>query len=174
MNVGPQAQALLSLIFSLPFIVLISLPGVSTLFGLIIFFLGIRLAINKGVWLPNRLRAIKIGGPRFYKIFHGVYKIIGWLEKLTRPRWSWVFSGSLSRVLQGTLLAINGLCLALPLPPGTNFPPALAAVSLSLGILEKDGLWVLIGYFLFTANIVFLFFLFWFGKQLLSKILLFS
>ncbi len=173
-SVGPQGQALLSLLFSLPFLVVFSLPGISNLFGLIIFFIGIHLCIGKAVWIPKRLRSIKIGGPRFYKIFRWVCKIITWIEKLTRPRMQWIFAWPLSNFLQGLMLAVNGLCLALPLPPGTNIPPALAAATLSLGILEKDGLWVLLGIFFFACSITFFVTLFLFGSQLLADLILTS
>jgi len=173
-GVGSQAQALFSLIFSVPFLVLVSLPGISTFFGLIILFFGIRLAIGKEAWIPKRLQTVSIGGPRFYKIFSAVCKLVTWMEKLTRPRWAWVFSWPFSNTLQGILLAINGLCLALPLPPGTNLPPAVAAATLSMGILEKDGLWVLLGYFFFITNAAFFLALFWFGKHILGFLLLSS
>jgi hypothetical protein len=35
--------------------------------------------------------------------------------------------------------------LILPLPPGGNFPPALACAILGMGLVERDGLIILIG-----------------------------
>jgi hypothetical protein len=35
--------------------------------------------------------------------------------------------------------------LILPLPPGGNFPPALACAVLALGLAQRDGVIVLIG-----------------------------
>jgi hypothetical protein len=173
-SVGSQGQALLGLLFSLPFIIVFALPGISTIFGLMIFFSGIRLSIGKGVWIPKRFRTFHIGGPRFYKIFRWVCKFITWIEKFTRPRMPWLFSWRLSGFLQGIMLAIDGLCIALPLPPGTSIPPAIAAATLSLGILEKDGLWVLLGIFFFFVNLGFFVTLFLIGKQILADLLLTS
>jgi hypothetical protein len=45
-------------------------------------------------------------------------------------------------------IAIRGLLLALPLPPGTNFPPALGIFLLSAGMVEEDSLFVLLGNFI--------------------------
>ena len=37
------------------------------------------------------------------------------------------------------------MVLILPLPPGGNFPPALACAVLGMGLVERDGLIVLVG-----------------------------
>ncbi len=170
-SVGPQGQALLTLIFSLPFVVIFSLPGVSNLFGILVLVLGARLAINKSVWIPKRFKSVKIGGPKFSKIFKAVCKLISWIEKFTRPRWSWMFSWKFSHFFLGLMIAIDGLCLALPLPPGTGVPAALAASALSLGLLEKDGLWILIGTFLFFLNLAFVIFLLWYSTHIIADML---
>ncbi len=169
-RVGIRAQVLIILLFSLPFLVLISLPGISTVFGLVIFLLGFRFAVHKGIWLPNRFLAYHIGGRRFYQTFLMACKIVGWMEKFTRPRWAWFFSSPLLQVVHGIMLALGGLFLALPLPPGTNFPPAICSVVLSMGLLEHDGLWIVIGYLLFILNLAFFIFLAWFGIDGIKRI----
>jgi hypothetical protein len=37
------------------------------------------------------------------------------------------------------------IVLILPLPPGGNFPPALACAVLGMGLVERDGVIILIG-----------------------------
>ena len=164
-SVGVHTQPLLILIFSLPLVVFIILPGISNLFGIVIIFLGVSLTTGKSVWIPEGYQKKKFGGKRLYKILGVVFKVIGWLEKGTRSRLHFILDWPFSRIFHGILLAIAGLCLALPLPPGSSLPPALAAATLSLGILEKDGLWVLIGYFFFVVNSAFFVGLYFFGRK---------
>lgn len=166
-SVGAYTQPLLILIFSLPLVVFVVLPGISNLFGIVIIFLGISLAGGKSVWIPKRYQQKKFSGKRIHKILGVVFKVIGWLEKATRPRLHFLFAQPFSRVFHGIIFTITGVCLALPLPPGSSLPPALAAATLSLGVLEEDGLWVLIGYFFLAVNIAFFFALYFLGKKLL-------
>jgi len=43
------------------------------------------------------------------------------------------------------IVLIMAIVLILPLPPGGNFPPALACAVLGLGLTQRDGLIVLFG-----------------------------
>ena len=45
----------------------------------------------------------------------------------------------------GVIILIMAVILILPLPPGGNFPPALACAVLGMGLVERDGIIVLIG-----------------------------
>jgi len=49
--------------------------------------------------------------------------------------------------------------LILPLPPGGNFPPALACAILGMALVERDGIIVLIGLLATAAATVAAFFL---------------
>jgi hypothetical protein len=51
---------------------------------------------------------------------------------------------------------MHGILIVLPIPLG-NFLPGIALVFLALGVIEKDGLFIVIGYFLSIG--IFLFFL---------------
>jgi hypothetical protein len=67
------------------------------------------------------------------------------LERHSRPRLTWLVSG-LGLAVAALGAAIQGIGLALPLPFG-NLPFALGIVLIALGLLTRDGLGVLAGYF---------------------------
>jgi hypothetical protein len=69
------------------------------------------------------------------------------MEKILHPRLTFLASGETSRRICGLVILWMAFLLALPLPiPGTNILPALPVVLLGLGLMERDGLFVLAGY----------------------------
>lgn len=72
-----------------------------------------------------------------------------------RPRNALLVTNPIVQRINGFIIFICGLLLMLPLPPGTNFTPGLTVFLLSIGILEEDGLFVLLGYFAFLINLAF-------------------
>ena len=69
------------------------------------------------------------------------------LEKFVRPRLAFLHAGAGMIRLIGLGIVIAGLGLMLPLPiPFSNHLPAWAVVLLAIGMMEKDGLCVLLGH----------------------------
>ena len=76
----------------------------------------------------------------------GAVKMARQLEKFVRPRLAFLHAGPGRRRLFGAIV-IAGLGLMLPLPiPFSNHLPAWAVVLLSIGMMEQDGLCVLLGH----------------------------
>ena len=82
-----------------------------------------------------------------------ILKYIQWLERFARPRLIWM-TGKFGTVLIGLIVALMAIILILPLPPGGNFPPAVACAVLGLALAERDGVIVLIGLGASVAAIV--------------------
>jgi hypothetical protein len=55
----------------------------------------------------------------------------------------------------GAVISLLAILLGLPMPPGFNFPPALAIIVLAIGSIERDGVLIIIGYSLAILNVVF-------------------
>lgn len=154
-HIGPRAQALLTLILSIPFVLFIPFPGLSILFGIFIMINGIRIAGNRRLWFPRFLLTKRIHGARLAKTFQGAEKVVKRMEKIIRPRGQFLIKHPHLQVLHGVMLAVTGFFLALPLPPGTNFLPGLTAMLLSIGILEEDGFFIVFGYVAFALTLAF-------------------
>jgi hypothetical protein len=66
-------------------------------------------------------------------------------EKLSRPRLD-VFTGPAGARVVGGVVFVLGLVLLMPFPFLGNIPPGAAACVLGLGLVERDGLIVAVGY----------------------------
>ena len=150
---GDRATAALLFIFAFPN-VLPTLPGTSTVLGAPLIFLAAQLMLGRAPWLPAFVAERSMSRADFASL---VKRIVPWLqraESLLRPR-----LGTLARPPMEHLIGFASLLLAvvlvLPIPLG-NVLPALAISLLALGVLERDGVWVLagIGVALAAASVV--------------------
>lgn len=151
-----RGYVLLVMILALPFTTPIPLPGVSTPFGLVIALIGLRLALGQKPWLPARLLNTTLPPTLFAKLFAATQKIMRWLEYLLRPRLVWMTESAALRQLHAVPIFFAALLLLLPLPvPFSNALPGWAILLLAAGLLERDGLFILAGYLMFAASVVF-------------------
>jgi len=155
-----RAYLLLLVLLSLPFCTPIPLPGLSTPFGLVVAFIGLRLALGLKPWLPHRLLNTELPAGFFGKLLKFTHRLVNILEKLLRPRWSALTNTEALRRLHALAICIAGLVLLLPLPiPFTNTFPAWAIILIACGLLERDGLFVLAGHGVFAAGVAYFFLL---------------
>ena len=61
---GSEGLLILTSLLSLFFLIPVSVPGVSTVFGLVIFFISINYILGKGLWLPKSTRYKTISGEK--------------------------------------------------------------------------------------------------------------
>jgi hypothetical protein len=77
-----------------------------------------------------------------------------------------------TRILNGFLLAIHGILMALPLPiPGSNSFPAWSILLIALAELEEDGILLWIGYLVSIASFIFFASLAWGAQAGIEKFL---
>jgi len=161
-TLGGRASALLVLVCALPFCSPITLPGLSTPFGLVIFLLSLRFALGLPPWLPKRLRRVTLPPKTLGKILEAGSKMIGWFERRMKTRWSILVDPLWKTRGHAVMVMLAAIVLMLPLPPVppfTNTLPALVIVILTLSSLQKDGVGIVAGYAVFVGMIVY--FAFW-------------
>lgn len=146
--------ALFILLLSLPFLFPISIPGLSVPFGVVIFLLGLRIATGQKPSLPKAVLRHQVKFTTLEKIIGFGLKLCARMEKVVKPRMHFLqrWPGMINLI--GIGIASGGLQLCLPLPPlipFSNFIPALSVVLLTAGMMERDGLMVLSGYFVNLA-----------------------
>jgi hypothetical protein len=126
---------------ALPFACPVSLPGISTVFGLIIAWMGWRMALGRDpALLSSRLGDRRLPQCVIPAILKAAGKIFGWIERLLRPRFLYPRFPDTFRRTAGAVVAVSGLLLLLPLPiPLSNTFPALTVVLLAVADLKKDG-----------------------------------
>lgn len=164
-----RAYDLLLLLLALPFLMPIPLPGLSTAFGSIIALVAARLMVGQRPWLPQRLLDVKLP-PKFFPVLLGsARRILRAFELLLKPRALWITTPPLPQ-LHAMLIFVAAVVLLLPLPPGTNFPPAVVIVVMAGGLLERDGLFILGAYVAFGLNIIFFALFAFYGTKLFEII----
>lgn len=100
---------LVMIIFSLPFVAWVSVPGMSTVLGPMIGILALRLALGKQPRLP-KLLGDRVLSPKLKKvILTGGMKFCRLLEKIWRPRRTFWLSWRMARV--GSALLIGFLAI---------------------------------------------------------------
>jgi hypothetical protein len=120
------------------------IPGFSIPFAIGIAALGAQLALGlHAPRLPQWMRHLSMRRQRFHRLVERSAPFLLWMERWLRPRPSGLTDALGERLVGLTLIAMGGL-LALPIPFG-NTPVALSIIILALGLLESDGLALLIG-----------------------------
>lgn len=133
--------------FALLFVLLLGVPalplptgGATHVFEVIAILLALELiAGRRRIWLPQRWCRLELAGPRQQRFIAGLMKMIRRLERLSKPRFRFLFNHRLSNVAFG-LLAAGGALAAFLAPPFTGLDtlPSLGVVLLSLGVLLED------------------------------------
>lgn len=151
-----KGRPLILMLLALPFCQPIQIPGLSTPFGLIIAFMGLRMALGKGMWLPARLLQKTIATPTLQKITDNVLAVVKRIKPWVHPRLNWMCHSQVMEKVNGLMIFFLGILLALPLPiPLSNLTAAWSIFFIALGILEDDGVFVLGGYFISLLTMLF-------------------
>lgn len=155
-----RAYMLLVLLLALPFITPIPLPGLSTPFGLAIALIALRLSLGQRPWLPMKLQRKELPAGFFGRVFTLAEKVLRFFEKFLRPRLTALTDTPFLAQLHALLMLVAAVALLLPLPiPFTNSFPAWAILLIAAGLLERDGLFILAGYLIFVAGVLYFIFL---------------
>lgn len=139
---GGRGRAALILLFALPN-VLPAPPGMSGVLGLPLLYLSFQMMLGRRPWLPKVIGERAFPRDRFAMLVRTLAPWLARAERLLRPRWSWLVNHRAEHPI-GAFCLILAAVLALPIPLG-NMLPAFAITLIALGVLERDGLWVLIG-----------------------------
>ncbi len=153
-GMGDRAELLVIILFNLPFVIGLALPGMSVPLGFLIALTGLNLSLGRRLWLPVRVLRARVSPRTAGRALRGAERCLRWFEKFLRARWFGVVGGHRRRWVHGLPLAVLGLFLALPLPvPFTNFIPAVGVLLLALGLLERDGRTLVLGHLAFWVNV---------------------
>ena len=120
------------------------LPGVSLLSGLATIVPGLQMAAGfRAPLLPRFIRRRRVNVADLRVLGERIARVIEWIERFVKPRWL-ALSATPMIIAFGVLVTALALVVMLPLPL-SNFPPAVALLLLSLGIMERDGVLIVIG-----------------------------
>lgn len=137
--------ALLLILFSFPMAIPLPYPpGFTTVLGVPLIFYGLQMLMGKvDPWLPKFIgtKSIKIAHLRF--AIKKSQKFFCYIEKFSKPRLLSLTSAQGEKVV-GFFVLICAITIALPIWFG-NALPSLGIFVMSLGVLNRDGLAVILG-----------------------------
>lgn len=145
-----RAMGALLLIFALPN-VLPTLPGTSGILGLPLVYLTSQMMLGRLPWLPKFIANRSLARRDFANFVERAEPWLARTEKLLKPRLSLLVHDRSERLI-GALTLLLSVILMLPIPLG-NMLPALAISLFALGLMERDGVWVIAGTVISTAAI---------------------
>jgi hypothetical protein len=148
---GGRGRAALILLFALPN-VLPTPPGTSGILGLPLLYLSFQMMLGRVPWLPRFIGERSMSRSSFGQLVERVSALLSRAERLLKPRWS-VFVGHGAEHVLGAVCLVLAAVLVLPIPLG-NMLPAFAICLIALGVLERDGVWVLTGVVIGAASLV--------------------
>lgn len=156
--VGRDGMLLLVAFLTLVFMVPVSIPGVSTIFGAAILLIGISRIFGRTLWLPKRFKEQALPAD---KLRNALEKGLVWiprLEKISKPhRMAWLTSGHGMNIINDGGLILGAVLLMAPFGfiPFSNTVPGIALLFLAVGLIQRDGAAVLLGHLANVASIVY-------------------
>lgn len=153
-RVGNDGLLILVTLLTLVFLIPVSIPGVSTVFGAAILLISVSRLFGRDLWIPAKLEHRVIGTRKLRPLLR---KALGWLKKLervSRPnRIQWLVAGGAVAFTNNAALILGAILLMMPfgLIPFSNTFPAVAILFLAIGLLQRDGLCILLGH---VSNVV--------------------
>jgi hypothetical protein len=129
-------------------------PGVSFFAGLVMTVPAIQMMIGlRAPAMPRFVRVRELRVDQLRLLMRNITPRLQYLERYVRPRWT-VLTDAPMPNLAGLLILVLALVIMLPIP-FSNFLPVLAVILVALGLLERDGIALIIGLvFAFLALIV--------------------
>jgi hypothetical protein len=156
-GIGEQGFLLLCALLTLPFLLPVSIPGVSTVFGAAIILISISITLNRLPWMPQRILDRQIETEKLVPTLQKGAALVSKLDRFVRPRFGFLTQGALMNRFNGLMIMAGGVLLMFPLGliPLSNTLPGIAILLLSLGIIQRDGLMVAGGYLFLIATTVY-------------------
>ena len=145
--IGERGLFMSCMILTAPFLLPVSVPGMSIPFGSAIFLLSIRIMFDSPILIPERFMKLHISKHELELILNEILNILTPLEKFITPRLCFFVRGSAMKQINGAMVAFGAILLVTPIiAPLGDFLPSYGILFISLGYLEYDGYLVLAGY----------------------------
>ena len=125
----------------------IPLPiGAGAISGPFISLIGLQLLWQmEHPWVPKFMSRRQLSREGMEKFRKRTSRLLGWLEKVSRPRTEAMIDHRAARTFTGLLLVLLGVLLALPLP-ATNYPFGAVLLLFAIALIERDGRLMLIAW----------------------------
>ena len=157
-RLGTNGMLVLAVPLTLVFMVPVSIPGVSTVFGAALLMIGLCASFGRPVALPAKLVRRALPAAKLRSSISVGLKWLARVQAVSRPgRMGRVASGPVATRLNNLALAFGAVLLMAPFGfiPFSNTLPAAAILFLAVGQLQRDGAAVLAGHVANVATVVY-------------------
>jgi hypothetical protein len=153
--IGVDSLMLITIFLSLVFLIPVSIPGVSTVFGAAILLIGVSQLFSRKLYLPKRIAARPISGDKLIGVMQRALVWLRRLEKVSKPHrlLQLANAGVINKL--GYILAALLLMVPFGFVPFSNTLPAIALIFFAIGAIQKDGLSSLFGHLMNVATIIY-------------------
>lgn len=128
-------------------------PGFTTIMGIPLMILSIQMLLgSKKVRLPEKINNYELKNSTLKTISDKIVPIIEAIEKYVKPRLSFARSVYCEQLV-GLICLIAATAVALPIPL-TNAIPALGITIMALGLLNRDGIIIIAGFFVAVIGVI--------------------
>jgi hypothetical protein len=155
---GDEGLLLLTALLVLVFLVPVSIPGVSTVFGAAILMIGISRLTGRPLWLPRRVRDRALPGKRVRAALVSGLKWVRRFERISKPHRLRQLAEQRGWLIVGNVAFISAAALLMaPLSflPFSNTLPGIALLLYSIGFIQRDGGAVLGGHLAQVVSIIY-------------------
>ena len=151
---GERAFGALMLVLALPMATPLSaIPGVSSVFGLPLVVVCVQLVLGyPRPLLPAQLAKRTIRRETLARAIERADPWLARIERAVHPRLPALTGVAAERAL-GAVCVVMAVLLALPIP-GANQPPAVAVALFAVGLVERDGIFAILGWIAALAAVV--------------------
>jgi hypothetical protein len=164
-SLGERGLLMACMIFALPSMLPIPLPGMSVPQGLVIMLIGLGILMNRAPLLPERVLEYRLAHKTLFMILEKGAHLFHRIEKLSYPRLPALTHGRVHG-LNGILLVLGAAVLMAPLPiPFSNVLPAYGILFTAFGTLERDGWLVIAGYVMYALTVAYISAVSYFGMS---------
>lgn len=164
-SLGERGLLMACMVFALPSMLPIPIPGMSMPQGLIIMLIGLGIVLNRAPLLPERILEYRLPHGTLFMILEKGAKLFNRIEKISYPRLLALTHGWV-HAFNGILLVGGAFILLAPFPiPFSNVLPAYGILFIAFGTLERDGWLVIAGYFMYLLTVAYIAAVFIFGFQ---------
>ena len=151
---GDEGLLLLTILLTIVFLIPVSIPGVSTVFGGAILLIGVSRLVGRPLWLPRRLREKALPAAKLRPALTGGMSWVRRLERISRPhRLAGLVDGRVANLFNNLAFILAALLLMAPFGfvPFSNTLPGVALLFYGIGLIQRDGVAILLGH---AANIL--------------------
>ena len=159
--IGQDSLMMFTIFLTLIFLVPVSIPGVSTLFGGAILLIGISRLFDRNLWLPHSFTKRTVATDKLRAALERALAWVHRLERISRPHRLNQFLAGGFRLINNLAFVLGAILLMAPFGfiPFSNTLPAIALLCLAIAFIQQDGVCALLGHLANITTILYFTFL---------------